>query len=285
MSDEQALLHAIIADPDDDGPRLVYADFLEETGKPENVARAEFIRLQCEMSRPIPESRGEKLYARAQQLETKHMKAWMKQLPELDGVLWHEDFWRGFPWSISVQNFTAFRRHADTIFAIAPVQSLSCSGRELRDAKELARMPVPARLTHLILERHDLGPEDAEALADSPYLENLKHLHLSTNRIGDAGATALAASPYLRKLETLDLGHNGIGDEGVVALAKSKNFPSLEGLCLADSDIEDDGARALANPKNLPSLKAVKLWGCHWLGYEAIERLRKRFGDGVSFMD
>jgi len=47
MSDA-ALLAAIRVAPDDDAPRLVYADWLEEHGQPE---RAEFIRVQCELIR------------------------------------------------------------------------------------------------------------------------------------------------------------------------------------------------------------------------------------------
>lgn len=39
-----ALLAAIAANPDDDLPRLVYADWLDENGQPE---RAEFIRVSC----------------------------------------------------------------------------------------------------------------------------------------------------------------------------------------------------------------------------------------------
>jgi uncharacterized protein (TIGR02996 family) len=41
------LLRAVIAHPDDDGPRLAFADRLEETGADD--ARAEFIRVQCTM--------------------------------------------------------------------------------------------------------------------------------------------------------------------------------------------------------------------------------------------
>ena len=44
---EDALLQAVIDDPDDDGVRLVYADFLEEHGEPQ---RADFIRVQIELS-------------------------------------------------------------------------------------------------------------------------------------------------------------------------------------------------------------------------------------------
>jgi uncharacterized protein (TIGR02996 family) len=51
--DEAALLAAVLAGPDDDLPRLVYADWLDENGRPE---RAEFIRVQCELAqlpRPV----------------------------------------------------------------------------------------------------------------------------------------------------------------------------------------------------------------------------------------
>jgi uncharacterized protein (TIGR02996 family) len=48
MSDAAALLAAIRAAPDDDAPRLIYADWLDEHGQPE---RAEFIRVQIELDR------------------------------------------------------------------------------------------------------------------------------------------------------------------------------------------------------------------------------------------
>lgn len=47
MNDErQALLNAIIANPDDDAPRLVYADWLRETGDYDDELHADFISLQ-----------------------------------------------------------------------------------------------------------------------------------------------------------------------------------------------------------------------------------------------
>lgn len=53
-SDERALHAAILAAPDDDTPRLVFADWLDEHGEPE---RAEFIRVQCELYRLGPARR------------------------------------------------------------------------------------------------------------------------------------------------------------------------------------------------------------------------------------
>ena len=47
LSDRDALLAAIRANPEEDTPRLMFADWLDEHGEPE---RAEFIRLQCEIA-------------------------------------------------------------------------------------------------------------------------------------------------------------------------------------------------------------------------------------------
>ena len=43
-----ALLLAVLADPNDDGPRLIYADAIDEAGE---CDRAEFIRVQVELAR------------------------------------------------------------------------------------------------------------------------------------------------------------------------------------------------------------------------------------------
>src|SRR5262249_8893949 len=45
MTQDDAFLQAILEAPDDDTPRLIYADWLEERGDP----RGEFIRLQCQL--------------------------------------------------------------------------------------------------------------------------------------------------------------------------------------------------------------------------------------------
>jgi uncharacterized protein (TIGR02996 family) len=50
-TDGDSLLKSILAHPDDDTVRLVYADWLEEN---EEEARAEFIRVQVEITKPHP---------------------------------------------------------------------------------------------------------------------------------------------------------------------------------------------------------------------------------------
>ena len=51
LSDRDALLAAIRANPDEDTPRLMFADWLDEHGDDASRTRAEFIRLQCEIAR------------------------------------------------------------------------------------------------------------------------------------------------------------------------------------------------------------------------------------------
>ena len=50
MDPWQAFLQAILEAPNDDSPRLIAADFLEERGGSGDGDRAEFIRVQCELS-------------------------------------------------------------------------------------------------------------------------------------------------------------------------------------------------------------------------------------------
>ena len=47
MTDHDALLAAVLADPEDDAPRLVLADWFEENGQEE---RGEFVRVQCRIA-------------------------------------------------------------------------------------------------------------------------------------------------------------------------------------------------------------------------------------------
>src|SRR5437762_1438584 len=70
MVDDATFLAAILAGPDDDGPRLVYADWLEEHGDTE---RSEFIRVQIELAHtPVEEGRAGILRRREAELLRQH---------------------------------------------------------------------------------------------------------------------------------------------------------------------------------------------------------------------
>ncbi|MFM8273267.1 MAG: TIGR02996 domain-containing protein, partial [Gemmata sp.] len=55
LSDRAALVAAVCANPAEDTPRLVFADWLQESGEPE---RAEFVRAQCALARAEDEYDG-----------------------------------------------------------------------------------------------------------------------------------------------------------------------------------------------------------------------------------
>jgi uncharacterized protein (TIGR02996 family) len=94
MSTEQAFLRAIIEDPDSDTHRLVYADWLDETGERQKRDRAELIRAQCQLAR-LPDDAPERprLVKREQALLKRYAKRWAEPFREL--ITWWT-FRRGF---------------------------------------------------------------------------------------------------------------------------------------------------------------------------------------------
>jgi uncharacterized protein (TIGR02996 family) len=75
MSELHDLLAGIRATPEDDAPRLILADWLDEHDEPE---RAEFIRLQVRLSRWVPDlEEREQLQAREHALLTAYGTAWL----------------------------------------------------------------------------------------------------------------------------------------------------------------------------------------------------------------
>jgi uncharacterized protein (TIGR02996 family) len=94
MNHEDAFLADIVEHPSEDAPRLVYADWLDERGRPGDADRAEFIRLQCELVRlPDIDPRKVPLSERGRQLLAAHESAWVG---ELRGLVEGGEFRRGF---------------------------------------------------------------------------------------------------------------------------------------------------------------------------------------------
>src|SRR5262245_45051373 len=124
MTDGQALLRAIIASPADDLPRLVYADWLDDTAEPANVARAKFIRLQCQLeSGALSPEQQAMAWVRVQELLRRHDRAWRAELPVLPGVAFRR-FGRGFVNEVRFKSGHRFQEHSGAVFAAAPVERL-----------------------------------------------------------------------------------------------------------------------------------------------------------------
>ena len=100
MNEREALLRAVCENPDDDTPRLVFADWLDEHDEPE---RAEFIRLQIAAAlHPVGSSaRLHKEHRPIAMLRT-HEAEWRQELATSTGYRWGEGFVRGFVPSLTV---------------------------------------------------------------------------------------------------------------------------------------------------------------------------------------
>jgi uncharacterized protein (TIGR02996 family) len=252
----EAFLHDILEHPDDDGPRLVYADWLDENGESE---RAEFIRIQYALaSLDAEDPRHADLTERQSDLLEAHKKGWRASLPELDGVTWG-DFRRGFVAKAEVTNFRAFRTHSQTLFAAAPIEEIYFRKLTPNTAGQLARSPLLARLRRLTLWSSGAGPDGLEALLRSPYLTELVSLTLEHEEIGP-GVLAALGEVRLDGLTHLALERNHLGDDGVKALAESLHFPRLESLSLSRNELGDAGAASLAGSPGLAKVRSLNLY-------------------------
>jgi uncharacterized protein (TIGR02996 family) len=242
----EALLRAIQEDPHDDGPRLVYADWLEEEG---DQARAEFIRVQCELARLGEDDPSRSaVQKRERQLLRAHRAAWVAEKPALAGR--HVEFVRGFLAPLLVESVPSFvRRHPE----------------------ELGHAPLWHFTLHSLANAPDRLDQVA-ALTDCPLLRRAVTLRLSNNAIGIQGAERFATCPHLGNVTTLGLVRNWIHREGMLALAKTASWPRVTNLDLGCNRIEDKGVAALAR---MPFLANVTHLDLHfdWLRDGACEAL------------
>ena len=239
--DEAAFLDRVCAAPDDDGPRLIFADWLDERGNP----RGEFIRIQCALDRlPADDPRRPDLTDREAMHLARFHAAWSEPVRGIAG--WAE-FRRGFIETVNIEA-RQFLLHAAALFRLAPIRHVRFLdvGSTLRRLTESAFL---ARLSAITIFAQHLNEDLTKALTESPHLGAVRHLNVGRNRVGDRGAERLAASPRFRTLTHLDLSHNAIGDTGVRAIAYSTNLAGLESLELRRNELSRAGlATLLASP-------------------------------------
>jgi uncharacterized protein (TIGR02996 family) len=201
MAEDASLFEAILAVPEDDAPRLIYADWLEEHG---DTARAEFIRLQCALAQlPLEAAERLPLVSREQELLAEHGSRWGGVLP---GLVHSWSYHRGFIDRVTC-DAARFLALGEGLFRLTPLQHLHLRGAR-GSVAELHRMPVLERLRTLDLAHSRIGDAAVQHLAHSPHIARLTTLDLTRNRIGRGGARALVLSPHLTSLEALLLRDN-----------------------------------------------------------------------------
>jgi uncharacterized protein (TIGR02996 family) len=149
VPDNPAFIRTIAASPDDDAPRLVYADYLDETGDPAKAARAEFIRVQIEKARLVPDTpRWTELWHRDTAL-LEWAKQWRAELPEF-GEIRYGGFVRGFI-DYAGCNTEAIVGQESTVFDAIPLRRLRLHVLNLQSARAVAKLPELLQITDLEL--------------------------------------------------------------------------------------------------------------------------------------
>jgi uncharacterized protein (TIGR02996 family) len=262
MSDEEALLAAIAAQPEEDTPRLAYADWLDEHG---DHIRAEFIRVQIEIARveTLPRmvlNRHVDLFKRQQDLLDNHRDALLGQLAAFSKVA-EIEFERGFVSELAL-GVDSLVNSRPSIASTNPLPRII-----IQDVTERVRYilgfwlhpsaaepfteiiseigTVPDRAIH---ERSQsrrgpgLVPFEFHPLSWS----RLDKLDLSGCHFGDRSVASLLRTTSFPVLTDLDLSANYLTDAGVRALLASRLPSQLSRLILGGNPIEDQGAIELA---------------------------------------
>jgi len=253
----RALYAAVCAEPDDDAPRLVLADWLEENGEDD---RAVAIRLSVARSRldPLDPARWVADRRLSQAVDRRSLDWWRGGLPKFAGVGWGT-FDRGFIHEARILDSPALLRHADALFAAAPIDRLS--GLLLED--DSLRM-----MRHLDRVRTiDLGgPGELEPgrlipLAEADASAGLRELRIADGRYGDDVLTSLAACRGWPNLDTLDLSGNRFTPAGWLMLSDSPLLARLRQLDISNCDGVPPAVGELLESPCVPNLRRLNLKG------------------------
>ena len=278
------LIAAIAASPDDDAPRLVYADWLIERGDP----LGELIQLQCRLAL-TDESNRRAMRIAENKLLAAHHAAWIEPLL---GVLPEQRQFERYKF----EHRRGFVERAELTLACLPhLAELAVKAPLLRElelvtgfgepSNKLAPPSIAAAFRDRVFERiaslelavAGAGNAVAYEVAAAPALANLTALSIRASVWGemaehfsappdelvldDAGAIALAKAPHLANVRQLRLEMNRLSVAGVRAIASGAW--RLEALALGHNAIERDGlADALSGPAlaNLRELSLRGMW-------------------------
>ena len=209
--DEEQFQKEILAAPENDGPRGVYADWLQEQGDP----RGEFIHVQLQLAQlpPWHEDRM-RLEIRESQLLQAHRAEWEAHVHNIfEGSCFKCKctFRRGFIESVQIEIDYIEIPDAGQI----SMESLFSGLAKLKALEPLRRLSFSGTFDDWIQEFID--PETFPPLHET--------------------ITALLAAPWMAEIRALDLSDNPLTSEILNALAHAPSCGNLTSLALNDIDL------------------------------------------------
>lgn len=275
-ADERALLDAVIAEPDTDGPRLVYADWLQHYG---DAVRGELIAVQCALARLDNAAEHNRLKARDFELVERHGNTWCAEVGIGDvrnnwhPSVWAADFQRGFIEVVEMPTH-AFASVVPPLFAVEPVRALLLIG----NSDAIIRLPESIylrRLRSFGIRNTHLSDDVLALIVSSPMLTGLERLQIEDQDLGRRSLDALGHTA-IREL-SLRMPHV---DLAVHVLLRSPLAAQLEVLAL-DGHLSDDAALVLARTETLGRIRRLSLRS---IGDVARTQLVARFGNTLALL-
>ena len=269
LEQHEAFLRVIFDEPDDDTPRLVYADFLEENGDPD---RAAFIRYGCEIARYEDlDPRRKTLERQVEEMVQKHQILHSNDDKTLFQWPWSaENSVRGFPYP-SLPIFI----ESCQLFDTGPLRlQIVLTKPHYYGAKTLK-----VAFKKLLLQ----GPQ-LEALIRLPFVQQISELDFSglvvsqTDSLDLSEAEELGFDVFPRMGSWLN---PTITVGGINLLAQHRWVRRLVALDLRNNNLDNDAARALVKSPYLLNLKRLDLLEGNYFRGRVWQQVIERFGEDV----
>lgn len=217
MTEYEALVRAIAENPDEDTPRLVFADWLDENADalPNPAmerARAQFIRLDIELSsldafdsRRVRWERIEKPRREGERWS----RAMLPHLPVNLSFTHDPLFRRGFPWSLRFAPM--YLRPPDPPADAFPLERVCYDGSGYVGLSQLQASPWRNRLRAIEFERGNTSSVGVPRLFTLDGLDRLEGLAFRRSAISAPEARDLLRSPLFPRLRLLTVTDSPVG--------------------------------------------------------------------------
>lgn len=288
MTDLHALLAAVIAQPTDDLPRLIYADYLEDHADAAGLARAAFIRAQIGLAQST-EWEPLAILARHADRDTTLGRAFWPELPWSKSWYSEVPYHRGFGYSVACPSLPALLDVDEQLFASAPVGDLILPAGTIDDWNTIGECAWLSRVEQIRFAGLTTPVEAVRMLCRTPHATRLKTLrfdactspglpllveaitqapigrHLSevAFRIGtnfpDELIEALdntGAPPPLKRLSFQGMNFNG---SSLFRLSESKLLTTLEQLIIRDNRFSETDLNQLLQVAPFENLRSLTL--------------------------
>jgi uncharacterized protein (TIGR02996 family) len=262
VDEREALTRAVVAAPDDDLPRLVLADWLEENGEP---AYARFVRTQVELAGAAP---WEPFTVRVRHREPDLVAGapWWYTLPRVDGrdLEWLPEFAlrRGFAWGLMVRDVASFFAEAPRLFDEAPVGHLHLPTATLDQWRHFAAQPWLPRVKAVHFYGRNTPIEPVRVLCESPLATGLEEIvfHKAGSHAMPELVAGLFKSPLGRQLRSLEFraGSESL-DELIQAFATGAEPPRLNRLAFVATHFAPESVERLTDSPVLDTLTELTI--------------------------